>query len=161
MQPVSQPFGVTHQPRRTRILAKANQDALARGPGTGNRIRLHVSQELLVDALGGAPQRQLAQCGQIARREIMLKRALGLLWNIDLALFQPLDQIVRREIDQLDGIGAVEHRIRYGLAHPYMRDLRDHIVEAFDMLDIDGGVDVDAAGEQFLDVEIALRVAAA
>ncbi len=42
-----------------------------------------------------------------------------------------------------------------------MRDLGDHVVKAFDMLDIDGGIDVDAAGEQFLDVEVAFRVAAA
>ena len=42
-----------------------------------------------------------------------------------------------------------------------MRDLRDHVVEAFDVLDVDGGVDVDAVGQQFLDVEIALGMAAA
>ena len=42
-----------------------------------------------------------------------------------------------------------------------MGNLSDDIVEAFDMLDIDRGVDVDAAGQQFLNIEIALRVAAA
>jgi hypothetical protein len=42
-----------------------------------------------------------------------------------------------------------------------MRDLRDHIVEALDVLDIDRGVDVDAMIEQFLDVEVALGMAAA
>jgi hypothetical protein len=69
-----------------------------------------VGEQLLVDPLGGAPQRQLAQRGQVARREIMLQRALGLLGDVDLALLQPLDQVVGREIDQLDGVGAVEHR---------------------------------------------------
>ena len=71
------------------------------------------------------------------------------------------DEVVRREIDQLDGVGAVEHRIRHGLAHPHMGDLGDHVVEALDVLDIDRGVDVDAVGQQFLDIEIALRMAAA
>jgi len=85
MQPVRQPLGVAHEPRRPRILAEANQDALARGPGAGNRVRLHVREQLFVDALGGPPQRQLAQCGQIPRREIMLKRALGLFGDVDLA----------------------------------------------------------------------------
>ena len=42
-----------------------------------------------------------------------------------------------------------------------MRDLRDHVVEALDVLDVDGGIDVDAVGQQFLDVEIALGMAAA
>ena len=91
----------------------------------------------------------------------MLQRALGLLGDIDLALLQPLDQIIRRKVDQLDGVGAVEHLVRHGLAHPHMGDLRDHVVEAFDVLDVDGGIDVDAMGQQFLDVEIALGVAAA
>ncbi len=91
----------------------------------------------------------------------MLQSALGLLGDVDLALPQPLDQIVRREVDQFDRVGAVEHRIRHGLAHPHMGDLGDDVVEAFDVLDVDGGVDVDAARQQFLDIEIALGMAAA
>ena len=158
---VRQPLGVAHQPRRARILADANQDTLARRPGTGDCIGLHVGEQLLIDPLGSAPQRQFAQRGEIAGREIMLQRALGLLGDVDLALLQPLDQIIGREVDQLDRMGAVEYRIRHRLAHPHMRDLRDHVVEAFDVLDIDRGVDIDAAGQQFLDVEIALRMAAA
>ena len=161
MQPVRQPLCHAHEARRTRILADANQNAFACRPGPGDRIGLHMRQELLVDALGGAAQRQLAQRGQIARREIMLERALGLLGDIDLALLQARDQIVGRQIDQLDRIGAVEHRIRHRLAHPHMGDLGDDVVEAFDVLDIDRGIDVDAARQQFLDVEIALGMAAA
>jgi len=91
----------------------------------------------------------------------MLQRALGLFGDVDLALFQPLNQVVRREIDQFDRIRAVEHRIRHGFAHAHMRDLGDDVVEALDMLDIDRRVDVDTVREQFLDVEIALRMAAA
>ncbi len=42
-----------------------------------------------------------------------------------------------------------------------MGDLRDDVVQALDVLDVDGGVDVDAVVEQLLDVEIALRMPAA
>ena len=161
VQPIRQPLGIAHEPGRARILAEANQDALARGPGAGDGIGLHMRQQLLVDALGGAPQGELAQRGQISRRKIMFERALGLFGDIDLALLEPGNQVVRRQIDQFDGIGAVEYRVRHGLAHPDMGDLGDHVVEALDMLDIDRGVDVDAVGQQFLDVEIALRMAAA
>ena len=118
-------------------------------------------EQLLVDPLGGAPQRELAQGRQVARREVMLERALGLLGDVDLPLFQALDQVVGGEIDELDGVGAVEYRIRHGLAHANMRDLGDDVVEALDMLDVDGAVDVDAVAEQLLDVEIALGMAAA
>ncbi len=39
--------------------------------------------------------------------------------------------------------------------------LRDHVVQAFDVLDVQRGVDVDAGGQQFLDIQIALGMAAA
>ncbi len=124
-------------------------------------MRLHMGEQLLVHPFGGAPQRELAQRGEIARREVMLQRALGLLGHVNLALLQALDQVVGGEIDELDGVGAVEHRIRHGLTHANMRDLRDHVVEALDVLDVDGGVDVDAAVQQLLDVEVALGVTTA
>ena len=124
-------------------------------------MRLHLGEQLLVDPLGGAAQRELAQRRQIGRREEMLERALGLLGNVDLAFLEALDQIVGRQIDQLDGVGAIEHGIGHRLAHAHMRDLRDHVVEAFDVLDVDRGVDVDAVAHQLFDVEVALRMAAA
>jgi hypothetical protein len=74
----------------------------------------------------------------------MLQRALGLLGDIDLAFLKALNEVVRREIDELDAVGAVEHRIRHGFPHPHMGDLRHHIVEAFDVLDVDRGGHVDA-----------------
>ena len=42
-----------------------------------------------------------------------------------------------------------------------MRDLRDHVVEAFDVLDVDGRIDIDAVARHFLDIEIALGMTAA
>ena len=161
VQPVRQPFGVPHEAGRARVLADADQDALAGRPRSRDRVRLHLREQLLVDPVGGAAQRQLAQRRQLGGREEMLERAFGLLGNVDLALLEALDQIGRGEIDQLDRIGAIEDGVRHGLAHAHMGDLRDHVVQAFDVLDIDRGVDVDAAAQQLLDVEIALGVAAA
>ena len=80
------------------------------GQGPGIAWACMWVQELLVDALRGAPQRQLAQGRQVARREVVVERPLGLLRDIDLALLQPLDQIVGREVDDFDVIGAVDDR---------------------------------------------------
>ncbi len=41
-----------------------------------------------------------------------------------------------------------------------MRDARDDIVETVDMLDINGGINIDPGGQQFLDIEVAFRVTA-
>ena len=91
----------------------------------------------------------------------MLERALGLPGDVDFAFLEPLDQVVGREVDQFDGVGAVEHGVRHCFAHAHMRDLRDHVVEALDVLDVDGRVDVDAVAHQLFDIEIALGMAAA
>ena len=121
----------------------------------------HVIDHLRIDALRRAPQRQLAQRGQIAGHEEMLCRALGRFGEIDLSLFHPLQKVFRRQIDQLHVVGAVENGIRNRLADAHMRDLRDHIVQAFQMLHIERGVNVDAVAENLLDVLIPLGMAAA
>ncbi len=120
-----------------------------------------MGQKLLVHALGGAAERKLPERGQIARREIVVERALGLLGDVNLAFLEPLDQLLGRQVDDLDVVGLVEHQIRHRLAHADARDLRHDVVQALDMLDVERGVDVDAGGEQFLHVEIALGMPAA
>ena len=137
MQPIGQSLGVAHQTGGARVLADADENALAGGPGPGNGARLHLGEQLLVDPLGGAAQRQLAKRGQVGRREEVLQRPLGLLGDVDLAFLEALDQIVGRQIDQLDGVGAIENRIRNGLAHADVGDLRDDVVQALDVLDVD------------------------
>ena len=129
--------------------------------GPGDRMGAHVRQQLVVDALRGPPQRQLAQRGQIAGLEVVPHGALGLLRHIDLAFVQPLDQVVGRDIDDLDIIGVIEDAVGHGLAHADARDPRDHVVEAVDVLDVQRRVHIDAGGDQFLDIEIALGMAAA
>ena len=161
MQTIRQPLGVAHQPGAARVLADADQNAFARRPWALDGVRLHFGEQLLVDAVGGAAQSEFAQRREIGRRKEMLERALGLPGDVDFSFFQSLDQIVRRQVDQFDGVGAIEHRVRHRLAHAHMGDLRHHVVEAFDVLDVDGGVDVDAVAHQLFDVEIAFRVAAA
>ena len=124
-------------------------------------MRLHIAHHLLIDPLRGAAQREFAQRGQIAGREIVADRAFGLVRHIDLAVAQPLDQIVRRQVDQLDVVGLVDDRVRHRLAHADAGDARDDVVQAFDVLDIERGVDVDAGGDQFLDIHVALGMPAA
>jgi hypothetical protein len=109
MQPVRETLGVTYQAGRARVLADTDQDALAGGPRSRNRVRLHFGEQLLVHPVGGAAQRQLAQRRQLGGREEVLQRALRLLGNVDLALLEALDQIVGGQIDKLDRIGGIEN----------------------------------------------------
>src|SRR5215472_9198855 len=87
--------------------------------------------------------------------------ALGLLRYIDLALAQALDQVLRRQVDNFDVVRLVENAVGHGFAHANARDPGDDVVEAFDMLNVESGEDIDAGGNQLLDVEVALRMPAA
>ena len=52
------------------------------------------------DPVGCAAHRKLAQGREIAGREIVAQRPLGLVGRIDLARFQPFNQFVGRQVDQ-------------------------------------------------------------
>ncbi len=161
MQAVGQSLGVADETGRARVVADANKDALACRPRALDGAGLHLGEQLLVHALGGATQSEFAERGKICRRKEILKRAFGLLGNVDFAFLQALNQIVRCEVDQLDGVGTIEDGVRHRLAHTHTRDLCDHVIETFDVLDVDRGIDVDAVAHQLFDIEIALGVAAA
>ena len=161
LQTVRHALGMTHHVGAGGVAADAGQDALAGRPRTRNRVRLHIAHHLLVHPLRRAPQRKLAQRGQVAGREVVADRALRLVRHIHLAVAQPLDQVFRRQVDQLDVVGLVDDRVRHRLAHADTGDLRDDVVQAFDVLDIERRIDIDAGGDQLLDIHVALGMAAA
>ena len=158
---IGEALGGAHDGRRDRIGPDAGEDALARRPRPFDRLRLHALDQVGVDPLGGAAQRELAQRGQVLRLEEILDRARRGVLHVDLALGEALEQFVGRKIDQHDLVGLVEHRVGHGLAHPHLGDLLDDVVEAFEMLDVERGPDIDAGGQQFVDVLPALGMAAA
>ena len=82
----------------------------------------------------------------------MLHRLFRLLGYVDLPLFQAVEQIVGRQVDQLNLVGSAQKRIRKGFPDDDAGDLPNNIIQALKVLDVDGGVDRDACVEQILDV---------
>jgi hypothetical protein len=150
-----------HQPLADWGFVQADENAILRRPRPGNGVRAHVMHHLRIHALGCDAHRQLAQGGEIALREEVRDGAARLLGHVDLALAQPLDEVVRRQVDQLDLAGQFQDLVGQRLADLDTRDPGDDIVQALDVLDVQRGVDVDAGGEQVLDVLVTLFVAAA
>jgi hypothetical protein len=104
---------------------------------------------------------QLAQCDQVALAEEVLDRPLSLVRDVDLAFLESLQQFIGRQVDDGHLVGVIEDGVGNRLPHPYSRDLSDDVVQAFQMLDVDRGEDVDAGVEQLLHVLPALVVSAA
>ncbi len=156
-QPVGDAARIAHERRAARVSIDADQHPLARRPRPLDGVGAHVGDHLLVDPLSGAAQGKFAQRGQVAGLEVAADGALGLLRQVDLPLLEALDEVFRGQIDDLDVVGAVDDRVRHRLAHAHAGDRGDDVVEAFDVLDVQRRVDVDAGGQQFLDVEVAFR----
>ena len=86
---------------------------------------LHFREQLFINPIGSAPQSKLAQSRQVARREIVFQCTFGLLGDVNFAFLQPLDQIVRRQVDELYGVSAIKNGIGDGLTDADAGDLRD------------------------------------
>ena len=138
--------------------ADASQQRFARLPDRQIDLVAAVLQHLIVDAVGGSPQRQFAQRNQVTLAKEVANRPFRLLRQVDLALLEPLQEFVRRQIDQHHFVGGIEHLVGDGLPDADAGDAGDHVVERLQVLHVDRRVDIDAGREQFLDILPALRV---
>ena len=74
----------------------------------------------------------------------MLNGAFCLPGNIDFAFFQSLAQIVRGQVHQYYVVGGIEKRIGHGFPNLNSGYATDHIVQAFQMLNVDGSKNINA-----------------
>ena len=101
-------------------------------------------------------QCEFAKCCEISLSKEIVERLFDLLDRIDLSLPQPRSERVDRNIDIDDLVGALKKAIGNGFANLNTGRSRDHVIERFDVLDIDGRDDRDAVVEQFEDVLVTL-----
>ena len=141
--------------------ADAGQQRAFGVPHRGDGFLDPVAAHIVFDMLGGATQGNLAQSDQIALAKEILRRALGLLRQIDLARLEPRRQLVGRDIDQNDLIGCVQHGVGHGLVDADAGDGAHRAVQAFQVLHVEGRPNVNASIEQLLHILPTLGVARA
>ena len=144
--------------------AHAHQQSVADLPNLALRhahVLAAVAAHVVVNAVGGAAQRQFTQRHQIAFAKKILHRRRRLLGHVDLALFQTAQQVVGGQVDEHHLVGGVKHMVGNGLPNAYAGDAAHHIVQAFEVLHVDGGQHIDTDFKQLFDVLPTLGVAAA
>lgn len=112
---------------------------------------------LLIYAIGSTAQCQFAQGDQITFAEKMFNGALRLPGNIDFAFFQSLAQIVQGKSTSTTS-SAASKRIGHGLPYLNSGDAADHIIQTFQMLNVDGSENINASFQQLFDVLPAFRM---
>ena len=105
-------------PAAVGIGGQAHHQALGRrGRRPPSRLQRFAVLALAAQVARDLAQRQLAQGGQIGRLEKILERLLDLRGRIDFAFAQTLAQLLDRDVDVDDLVGAREKGVRHGLAH--------------------------------------------
>src|SRR5262249_38549356 len=131
---------------------------LARLPRVGDSVGLHVRLEVLLDAIGDPEQSQLAEGGQVPRPEVVAERGVHPLGRVDVAVRHAPAERLGAHVDQLDLVGAPDDVVGNGLALVNAGNPLDDVVQTLEVLDVDGGDDVDAGVEEIVDVLPALLV---
>ena len=157
-QKVAHAFGAPDEHRGLGIGRDQDQNLVVlcgrRGSVRGG-ARLVVRHPML-DFMRGLPKRKLPQRDQSLFAKEVLQSALGLLALVHHASLEPIQQGARREVHHHHFIRLLHHPVRDRLADPNAADLPDLIVQAFQMLDVHGGQNVDTGGQQHLHVLPAL-----
>ena len=128
-------------------------------PGALDLVLDAVPLQALVHLVGQPEQRELAQRGEVPGAEVVGQRRVDLLRRVDVAVRHPAAQRLGRHVDHLDLVGGADDGVGHGLPLRHPGDLLDHVVEGFQVLDVDRGDHVDPGVEQFLHVLPALLVA--
>ncbi len=144
-----------------RSAGEGDDDPLARLPGAVDAVLGAIRAQRAVDLVGEPEQGELAQGGEVAQAEVVRQRRIDPLGGVDDPGGETVAQRLRREVDDLDLVGAAHDGIRHGLALHDAGDLLDHVVERLDVLHVDGRDDVDAGIQDLGDVLPALLVARA
>ncbi len=132
---------------------------LARLPRVGDPVVLHISLQAFVHLVGNPEQRELSQRREVAGPEVVRERRVDLLRLVDVAVSHTPAQRLGGAVDQLDLVGSPHDLVGERLALLHTGDALDDVVHRLEVLDIDGGHDVDACIEKLLDVLPALLVA--
>ncbi|MNO58261.1 hypothetical protein D3C76_488160 [compost metagenome] len=151
---------MAHQAFGLVVAIDANQQPPAQGRGFLAALAIAVGQ-VGIDLGGGRLHGQFTQGGQVGLREVRIDGRPRLLRHVHLAFAQAFEQLAGRQVDQYQFESFLQHPVRQGFTHLHAGDVADLVVEALQVLHVDGGVDVDAGGEQFLHVLPALGMAAA
>ena len=112
---IRHPFACAHQLLRLRVRPHGDENPVA-GDAGASSLRRRQRTRGGFHAIRDPAQRDLPQRHEILLAEEALDRRRHLVGNVDLAGMEPRDEVIGRQVDQLDVIGLVEHLVGQRLA---------------------------------------------
>ncbi len=161
VDPVEDPGAAADEDFPFRAAGQPDYDAFPGRPAGFDALFGPVPGQAFVHPVGQPQQRELAQCGEVAQTEVVRQGGIDLVRGVDLPVAQALAEQFGGNVDQIDLVGAAHDVVRHRLGLADVGDGADDVAEGRQVLDVDGGEDVDAGIEEFIDVLPAFGVAAA
>jgi len=143
-----------------RVGADADGNLFGDGPVSAETLAFDVVVEGAVDGAGDALEGHLAERDEVAAAEEVGEGALDAFGGVDVAATHAGDEGFGGEVADDDLVGAVEDPVGDLLTDFDPGEGLDAGGEAFDVLDVDGGEDVDLVVEEAKDVFVAFGGAA-
>ena len=137
-----------------------DDDPLPGRPAGFDAVSRPIPCEPLVHPVRQPQQGQLTQGRQVARTVVVGERGIDPVSRDDLAVREALPQEFGGDVHQLDLPGPPGDLIGHALRRPDVGDGADDVAEGREMLDVQGGQDVDAGVEQFINILPAVGVRA-
>ena len=153
--------GAAHQGLRLHPTGHGDDHPLPGLPGVGDLVLGPVLGQRGVDMVGQPQQRKLAQRREVARAKVVAQCRVDLFRCVDVSVRHSALQRLRCDVNQLDLGCAAHNQVWHGFALEHAGDLLDDVVEALQVLDVDGREHVDARREKLIHVLPAFGVRAA
>ena len=156
--PVGNPRSAPDQRLALGAAGQSHDHTLPRFPRPCDVVAGAVAVELVVHLVRQPQHCQLAQRGEVPDPEVVAQCGIHFFRRIDIAVRHSPLKSLRRHVHQLDLIRPAHHFVGHRFMLGDAGDLLDNVVDRLQMLDVDGGDDVDAGVEQIFDVLPALLV---
>ena len=118
--------------------AHGHEDPLARRPRLLDAFLAAVLLETIVDLIGEPQKRELAKRREVPLAEKLAERRIHGRGPVHLPLPQPHAQRIGAQVDQLDLLRFAQDRIGNRLVLHVARNVRDHVVEGLEVLNVHG-----------------------
>ncbi len=127
--------------------SQGDQHPLLGLPLSGDAVAFAVGAELFVDPVGNPQQGQLSQRGEVPGPEVVRQCGIDAFGGIDVSMGQPPLEGLGSHVDQLQLVSSPHHAVGNRLLLGDTGDPLDDIVERLEVLEVDGGDDVDTGFE--------------
>ncbi len=156
--PLGHSGGATDEMFGRRCAGDRDDQSFTGFPRTLDAVLVAVLEQFVVDPVGDPQQGEFSQRTQVPGSEVVAEGGVDALSGVDVAVCDAAAQRLGGHVDEFDLVRAADDVVGDRLLLLDTGDSGECVVEGLEVLDVDGGDDVDTGVEERLDVLPSLRI---